>query len=171
MSWWRQSIISSSVVPFSSCPQSLPASGSFPMSQLFAWGGQSIGVSASASVISTLRKKKKKKLFIFYWGVASWQSCNNFRWTAKGLSHPNTCTYSSPNAPPFPAATEHWPELHVPYSMPLFIIPLKYSGVYMSIPNSLTIPSPHFSYPATIRLFFKTVSLFLFCKFICVISF
>ena len=43
--------ISSSVIPFSSCPQSLPASGSFPMSQLFAWGGQSIGVSASASVL------------------------------------------------------------------------------------------------------------------------
>ena len=41
--------ISSSVVPFSSCPQPLPASGSFPMSQLFASGGQSIGVSASAS--------------------------------------------------------------------------------------------------------------------------
>ena len=40
-----------SVVPFSSCPQSLPASGSFPMSQLFAWGGQSIGVSASVSVL------------------------------------------------------------------------------------------------------------------------
>ena len=43
--------ISSSVVPFSSCPQSLPASGCFPMSQLFAWGGQNIGVSASASVL------------------------------------------------------------------------------------------------------------------------
>ena len=43
---------SSSVVPFSSCPQSLPASESFPMSQLFAWGGQSIGVSASASVLT-----------------------------------------------------------------------------------------------------------------------
>ena len=43
--------ISSSVVPFSSCPQSLPASGSFPMSQHFTWGGQSIGVSASASVL------------------------------------------------------------------------------------------------------------------------
>ena len=40
-----------SVVPFSSCPQSLPASESFPVSQLFAWGGQSIGVSASASVL------------------------------------------------------------------------------------------------------------------------
>ena len=43
--------ISSSVVPFSSCPQSLPASGSFPMSQLFAWGGQSTGVSALASFL------------------------------------------------------------------------------------------------------------------------
>ena len=43
--------ISSSVVPFSSCPQSFPALGSFPMSQLFASGGQSIGVSASASVL------------------------------------------------------------------------------------------------------------------------
>ena len=39
------------VVPFSSCPQSLPASGSFPKSELFSWGGQSIGVSASASVL------------------------------------------------------------------------------------------------------------------------
>ena len=50
-SWWCHPAISSSVVPFSSCPQSLPASGSFPMSQLLAWGGQSIGVSASASVL------------------------------------------------------------------------------------------------------------------------
>ena len=48
---WCHPAISSSVVPFSSCPQSLPASVSFPMSQLFAWGGQSVGVSASASVL------------------------------------------------------------------------------------------------------------------------
>ena len=48
---WCHPAISSSVVPFSSCPQSLPASESFPMSQLFAWGGQSIGVSALASVL------------------------------------------------------------------------------------------------------------------------
>ena len=46
---WCHPAISSSVVPFSSCPQSLP--GSFPMSQLFAWGGQSTGVSALASVL------------------------------------------------------------------------------------------------------------------------
>ena len=50
-SQWCHPAISSSVVPFSSCPRSLPASGSFPMSQLFAWSGQSIGVSASASVL------------------------------------------------------------------------------------------------------------------------
>ena len=48
---WCHPTISSSVVPFSSFPQSLPASGSFQMSQLFASGGQSIGVSASASVL------------------------------------------------------------------------------------------------------------------------
>ena len=48
-SWWCHLAISSSVVPFSSCPQSLPASESFPKSQLFAGGGQSIGVSASVS--------------------------------------------------------------------------------------------------------------------------
>ena len=48
---WCHPAISSSVVPFSSSPQSLPASGFFPMRQLFAWGGQNIGVSASASVL------------------------------------------------------------------------------------------------------------------------
>ena len=47
---WCHPAISSFVVPFSSCPKSLPSSGSFPMSQLFAWGSQSIGVSALASV-------------------------------------------------------------------------------------------------------------------------
>ena len=50
-SQWCHPTISSSVVPFSSCPQSLPASESFPMSQLFAWGGQSTGVSALASFL------------------------------------------------------------------------------------------------------------------------
>ena len=48
--WWHP-VISSSVVPFSSCPQFLPASESFPMSQLFARGGQSTGVSALASFL------------------------------------------------------------------------------------------------------------------------
>ena len=51
LSRWCHSAISSSVVPFSSCPQPLPASEAFPMSQLFTWGGQSTGVSASASVL------------------------------------------------------------------------------------------------------------------------
>ena len=51
LSRWCHPTISTSVVPFSSCPQSFPASGSFQMTQLFAWGGQDIGVSASASVL------------------------------------------------------------------------------------------------------------------------
>ena len=48
---WCHPAISSSVIPFSSCPQSLPASESFPMSQLFAWGGQSTGASTLASFL------------------------------------------------------------------------------------------------------------------------
>ena len=51
LSQWCHPAISSSVVPFSSCPQSLSASESFPMSQLFTWGGQSTGVWALASVL------------------------------------------------------------------------------------------------------------------------
>ena len=50
-SQWCHPAISSSVIPFSSCPQSLPASESFPVSQHFAWGGQSTGVSALASLL------------------------------------------------------------------------------------------------------------------------
>ena len=51
LSWWCHPTISSSVIPFSTHPQSFPASGSFQMSQLFASGGQNIGVSASVSVL------------------------------------------------------------------------------------------------------------------------
>ena len=50
-SWWFHPTISSSVIPFSSCLQYFPASGSFPMSQFFSSSGQSIGVSASASLL------------------------------------------------------------------------------------------------------------------------
>ena len=73
-SHWCHPAISSSVVPFSSCSQSLPASESFPMSQLFAWGGQSTGVSALASFLP-----KKSQGWSSEWtGWISWQS--------KGLS-------------------------------------------------------------------------------------
>ena len=74
-SQWCHPTISSSFVPFSSCLQSFPASGSFPMSQLFASGGQSIGISASASVLPV-----------------STQDCSPLEWTdwisllSKGLS-------------------------------------------------------------------------------------
>ena len=72
---WCHPAISSSVVPFSPCPQSLPASESFPMSQLFAWGGQSTGVSASASF---LPKKSQG------WSPSEWAGWISLQ--SKGLS-------------------------------------------------------------------------------------
>ena len=72
---WCHPAISSSVVPFSSCPQSLPASESFPMSQLFTWGGQSTGVSALASFLP----KKSQDWYPLEW--TGWISLQS-----KGLS-------------------------------------------------------------------------------------
>ena len=63
-SHWCHPAISSSAVPFSSCLQALPASGSFPVSQLFAWGGQSTGVSASALLYTNPREEQ-----MIYWSV------------------------------------------------------------------------------------------------------
>ena len=75
LSPWRHPTSSSSVVPFSSCPQSFPAWGSFQMSQLFASGGQSIGVSALASVLPM--------------NIQDWSPLGRTGWTSlqsKGLS-------------------------------------------------------------------------------------
>ena len=72
---WCHQAISSSVVPFSSCPQSLPAAESFPMSQLFTWGGQSTGVSALASF---LPKKSQG------WSPSEWTGWISLQ--SKGLS-------------------------------------------------------------------------------------
>ena len=74
-SQWCHPTISSSVVPFSSCPQSLPASESFPMSQLFTWGGQTTGVSALASFLP-----KKSQV----WPPSKWTSWISLH--SKGLS-------------------------------------------------------------------------------------
>ena len=67
--------ISSYVVPFFSCPQSLPASGSFSISQFFAWGGESIGVSASASVLPMNNQ---------HWASLGWNGWISLQY--KGLS-------------------------------------------------------------------------------------
>ena len=75
LSWWCHPAISSSVVPFFSWPQSLPESGSFPMSQFFAWGGQSIGVSPSASFLP---------MNIQDWPSLEWTGWNSLQ--SKGLS-------------------------------------------------------------------------------------
>ena len=75
LSQWCHPTISSSVIPFSSCPQSFPASRSFQMSQLFAWGGQSIGVSASTSVLPMNTQD---------WSPLGWTGW--ISWQSKGLS-------------------------------------------------------------------------------------
>ena len=67
--------------PFSSCPQSLPASGSFPMSQLFAWGGQSILVSASAPVLPTNTQD---------WSPLGWTGCISLQSTGLSKIFSNT---------------------------------------------------------------------------------
>ena len=75
LSWWSHSVVSSSVIPFSSCPQSFPASGSFLFSQLLASGDQSIGVSASASVLPMNTQD---------WSPIRWTGWTSLR--SKGLS-------------------------------------------------------------------------------------
>ena len=70
LSLWCYPIISSSVVPFSSCLQSFPTSGSFPMSQLLASGGQSTGVSASTSVLPT--NISMRLVFIYLFIFTQW---------------------------------------------------------------------------------------------------
>ena len=78
---WCHPTISSSVIPFSSCLQSFPASGSFPMSQLFAWGGQRIGVSTSASVLPVNTQD---------WSPLGWTSWISLQ--SKGLSRVSSHT-------------------------------------------------------------------------------
>ena len=75
LSRWCHPAVSSSVIPFSSCPQSLPESESFPVSQLFAWGGQSIEVSALASFLPKNTQD---------WSPLEWTGCISLQ--SKGLS-------------------------------------------------------------------------------------
>ena len=106
-SWWCHPAISSSVVPFSSCPQSFPASGSFPISQLFASGGQSIGVSASTSVLPMNTQN---------WSPLEWTDWISLQ--SKGLSRvfSNTTQFKSINSsahsflysPTLTSIHDHW---------------------------------------------------------------
>ena len=105
-SQWCHPAISSSVVPFSSCPQSLPASESFPVSQIFAWGGQSNGVSALASF---LPKKSQG------WSPSEWTGWISLQ--SKGLSRAFSNTtvqkYQFLGAQPSSQSNSHihtWPQ-------------------------------------------------------------
>ena len=102
---WCHPAISLLVIPFSSCPQPLPASGSFPMSQPFAWSGQSIGVSASASVLP---------MNIQDWSPLGWTGWISLQ--SKGLSRvfSNTTVqkhqfFGSQLSSPFNSHIHKWP--------------------------------------------------------------
>ena len=88
LSPWRHPTISSSVVPFSSRPQSFPASGSFQMSQLFISGGQSIGVSASTSVLPMNTQD---------WSLLGWIS----PWSPRDSQESSTTQFKSINSSAF----------------------------------------------------------------------
>ena len=81
LSRWCHPTISSSVAPFSSCPQSFPASGSFQMSRLFVSGGQNIGVSASPSVLL---------MNILDWSPLGWTACISLLSKALSRAFSNT---------------------------------------------------------------------------------
>ena len=103
---WCHLTISSSLVHFSLCPQSLPASGSFTMSQLLAWGGQSIGVLASVSVLPMNTQD---------WSPLGWTGWNSLQ--SKGISNvfSNTTVQkhqfsvlSFLHSPTLTSIPEHW---------------------------------------------------------------
>ena len=103
---WCHPAISSSVIPFFSCPQSLPESESFPMSQLFAWGGQSTGVSALAS----FPPKKSQG-----WSPSQWTGWISLQ--SKGLSRVfsstivqiiNSSVLSFLHSPTLTSIHDHW---------------------------------------------------------------
>ena len=103
LSLWCHPAISSSVVPVSSCPQSLPASGSFPMSQLFTWRGQSIRVSASASVFPMNTQD---------WSPLGWTGWISLQ--SKGLSRVFFSTTAQKHQF-FDSQPSLWSNSHIPY--------------------------------------------------------
>ena len=112
-----------------------------------------------------------KKTFHF---ISEYSWLTTLWWFQVNTKGTQTYIYMYPFSPKLlslPAATQPWAEFHVLYSRFLLVIHFEYSRVYMSIPNSLTIPFPQASPQQLLSCFSKSVRLLLFCKFICTISF
>ena len=103
-SWWCHSTISSSIFPFSFCFQSFPASGSFPMSQLFASGGQRIGASASASVLP-MNIQDWFPLGLMVWSPCSWRDSQESSPTPQIIS---SSAFSLLYGPTLTAIYDYW---------------------------------------------------------------
>ena len=140
-----------------------------------AWWAAIYGVAQSWTRLKWLSSSRLHYIlnFLFCIGVQPInKQCNSFRWTVKGSSHTYTVVRSPPNSPPIQAGTSPWAEFPVLYSRSLLVICFKYSSVYMSISNSLTIPLCHPSpWEPEIHSLNLWVSFCFVSKFICIISF
>ena len=103
-SQWCHPAISSSVIPFSSCPQPLPASESFPMSQLFAWGGQSTGVSALASLLPKSTQDRSPLEWTGWISLQFWDSQESSP-TPQSI---NSLVLSFLHSPTLTSIHDHW---------------------------------------------------------------
>ena len=98
-SQWCHPAISSSIVPFSSCPQSLLASGSFPLGQLFSWGSQSIGVSALASFLPKNTQD---------WSPSEWTGWISLQSKGPQFKSINSSVPSFLHSPTLTSMHDHW---------------------------------------------------------------
>ena len=185
MSCWCHPTISSSVVPFYTCLQSFPSSGSFLMTQLFTSGGQSIGASVSTSLPINIQGwfhlgltgwiSFQSKGFSFFfssfifisWRLITLQYCSGFCHTLTWISHGFTCT-------PHPDPPSHLPLRPIPLGLPSapglstclmhptgLMICFTLDNIHVSMLFSWNIP-PSPSPTESKSLFYISVSLFLF---------
>ena len=145
-SQWCHPAILSSVIPFSSCPQSLPASESFPMSQLFSWGGQSTGVSALASILP-----KKSQGWSSEW--TGWTSLQSKR-LSRVFSNTTVQKHQFFGTQPSSQSNSHY---FIHSSVCVYI------HIYISILISQSIPPPIFPL-VSICLFSISIYLLRLCK-------
>ena len=154
LSRWCNPTISFSVIPFSSCPQSFPASGSFQMSQLFASGGQSIGASASTSILP---------MNIRDWSPLGWTGWISLQ--SKGLSRVfsntivqiNSLVLSFLHSPTLTSIHDHWKNLS-PFSLFVAYHFITFNNVFRWILNS------YFNAIKFVKYLFKNYILGIFFK-------
>ena len=127
---WSHPAISSSVVPFSSCPQSLPASGYFPMSQLFAWGGKSTRVSALASFLPKNTQD---------WSPLEWTDwiCLQFKGLSRVFCNSTVQKHQFFGAQPSSQSNSHIHTWLLGKPPQLFSLPVRFTTIFPALWSSM----------------------------------